>query len=100
MLLFLVLGISGIIDSPDDAVPLLFLQFLSLVAAGYVSGRIARRDPVLHGGFAGLAVFVVTTAITLATDPGSTNLPVIAFTGLIAATLGSAGGALARAMHG
>jgi hypothetical protein len=91
---FLVLGIIGFVDSPSDSVALLFLQFLALVGSGYVAGRFAGREPVRHGGYAGLLVFMVSSGITLAADPGSGDLLVIAFTGLVAVALGSAGGVL------
>lgn len=99
MIVFLGLGITGVVKSADDAVPLLFLEFLGIVAAGYVAARLAARDHVLHGGLAGLALFVIATGIALAADPASINILVIAFTGLVASVLGSAGGALARAVH-
>lgn len=97
MLLFLVMGISGVIDSPSDAIPLLFLEFLGLVGAGFVAGRLADRDRVRHGGYAGTLLFAVATVITLAADPDSASLLVIAFTAFVAMVLGSAGGALAQA---
>jgi putative membrane protein (TIGR04086 family) len=96
MIAFLVLGITGVVDSPSDAVPLIFLQFLGLLTAGYVAGRLAGRDRVVHGGFAGLAVFAVATVITLAAGSDSASPLVVAFTGVLAAVLGSAGGALAQ----
>jgi putative membrane protein (TIGR04086 family) len=99
LLLFLVMGVTGIVDSPSDAVPLLFLQFLGLVLAGFVSGRLSGRDQALHGGYAGLLLFLVATMITLAADPDSASLLVIAFTGALSLVLGSAGGTLARALE-
>ena len=98
--LFLVMGITGIVNSPSDVVALISLQFLGLLSAGYVAGRLSGRDRVLHGGYAGIALFAVATVIALATEPGSANLLVIAFTGFLAAVLGSAGGALATALDG
>ncbi len=98
MLAFLILGIAGIVDSPSDAVPLIFLQFLGLLTAGFVAGRIAGRDRVLHGGFAGIALFGAATAITLAASPDSASPLVLAFTAVLAAVLGSAGGALAQVL--
>ena len=95
LLAFLMLGIIGFVDSPADLVPLLFLQFLALVVAGYVTGSLANEEPVRNGGYAGVLLFAVSSAITLAADPDSGNLLVIAFTGLVAAVLGSAGGAIA-----
>ena len=100
MLLFLLMGITGVVDSPSDAIPLLFLEFLALVGAGYTAGRLAGRDRVLHGGYAGLLLFVVATGITLAADPDSASLLVIAFTAFLALVLGSVGGALARVRDG
>ncbi len=99
MLVFLLLGIAGAVSSPTDVVPLLFLQLLGLIGAGYVAGRLAGRDPILHGGLSGLVLFVITTAITVAADPTTPHLAVIAFTGLLAVVLGSVGGALATATH-
>lgn len=96
LLIFLVLGLAGVVESPADAVPLLFLQFLALLGAGYVAGRLAGTHHVLNGGYSGLLLFVVATGITLAADPDSASLLVIAFTGALALVLGSAGGALAR----
>ena len=103
MLAFLFLGIIGVIDSNDALGPLLFLQLFGLVTAGYVSGRLSDRDRPLHGGMSGLTLFVITTAITVASKPQSHQLasqdipiPVVAIGGLIAVILGSVGGALAQ----
>ncbi len=95
LLLLLVMGITGVVDSRDDAIALIFLQFLGLVIAGYVAGRFAGRDHALHGGYAGIVLFAVATAITLAADPGSASLLVITFSGVLALVLGTAGGVLA-----
>ena len=100
LLLFLVMGIAGLVDSASDTVPLLFLQILGLVGAGYVAGRLAGRDRELHGGYAGLLLFAVATGITLAANPDSVSVIVIAFTGFLALVLGSVGGALARMTEG
>jgi len=97
LLFFLILGISGIVDSPSDAIPLLILEFGGLVGAGYVAGRLAGRDQVVHGGYAGLLVFFVATVITLAATPGSASPLVLLFTAFLAVVLGSAGGTLAKA---
>lgn len=95
LLVFLVLGITGVVESRDDTIALIFLQFLGLVLAGFVAGRLARRDRALHGGYAGLSLFAVATALTLATSPGSASPFVIGFTGVLALVLGTAGGVLA-----
>lgn len=99
LLLFLMMGLIGIVDSPSDAVPLLFLQFFGLVLAGFIAARMSGRDHVLHGGYAGLLLFLIATTITLAADPESASLLVIAFTGALSLVLGSAGGTLARALE-
>lgn len=99
MLLFLILGITGAVTSPSDTVPLFFLQFLGLVGSGYVAGRLGGRDQVLHGGYAGLVLFAIASAFALAGAPDSANLLVIVFTGTLAIVLGSAGGALSKALE-
>jgi hypothetical protein len=95
MALFLLLGVVGIIDDANS-VPLFFLQFLALVAAGYVAGRLAGYRRVIHGGLAALAVFGITSLIALAVVGGGTSFFVLLFSGVVAAVLGSAGGALAE----
>jgi hypothetical protein len=95
MVLFLLLGIAGIIRDANSLL-LLFLQFLALVAAGYVAGRLAGRDRVVHGSLAALAVFGVTSLIGLAVAGGGTSLVALLFSGVVAAVLGSAGGAFAE----
>jgi hypothetical protein len=95
MVLFLVLGIVGVIRHANS-VPILFLQFLTLVAAGYVAGRLAGGDRVVHGSLAAVAVFGLTSLIGLAIAGGGTSLLVLVFSGVVAAVLGSAGGALAE----
>jgi hypothetical protein len=91
--LVIVLTIAGSRGSPTGDAVLVFVQFLALVAAGYVAGRLAPDVPVYHGGLAGIVVFTVSTTISLAggADIGVVPLLVLAFTGVV---LGSAGGVL------
>ena len=93
LLSFIFLGITGIVSPDRGEIVLLFLEFLALVVAGYVAGRLA-DSPELHGGLAGLAAALVTGLISIT----STSVPVTALITLtvVAAALGSAGGVLAR----
>jgi hypothetical protein len=95
MALFLVLGIVGVVRDANS-LTLLFLQLLALVAAGYVAGRLAGGDRVINGSLAALAVFGVTSLIGLAIAGGGVSLVALLFSGVVAAVLGSAGGALAE----
>ena len=95
LIVFLVLGIVGIIGPDGNAVVLIFLQFLSLVVAGYVAGRFTSPNPLLNGGMAGLALFLVIAAISIAAS-ARLNPFELAFLGFVAAVLGSTGGALAE----
>ncbi|MDJ0498428.1 MAG: hypothetical protein QNJ89_11400 [Acidimicrobiia bacterium] len=93
LLSFIFLGITGVVSPDRGEIVLLFLEFLALVVAGYVAGRLSDA-PELHGGLAGLAAALVTGLISLT----STRVPVTALVTLavVAAALGSAGGVLAR----
>lgn len=93
LLSFIFLGISGVISPDRGEIILLFLEFLALVVAGYVAGRLA-DSPELHGGLAGLLAALITGLISLT----STSVPFTALITLtvVAAALGSAGGVLAR----
>ena len=75
-----------------------FVQFLGQVAAGYVAGRFASPAEAFHGSQAGLFLYAVTAALTLATggDPG---VATILFSAIVAMVLGSAGGVLAAYQH-
>jgi hypothetical protein len=90
---FIVLGVTGLVARGRGEVFLLFLQFLALVVAGYVAGRLS-DSPVVHGGLAGLLAALVSGLISLST----TRVPLAAILTLtvVAAVLGSAGGVLAR----
>ncbi|MCP4305346.1 MAG: hypothetical protein GY926_26955 [bacterium] len=93
LLAFILLGVSGLVAPDRGEMILLFVQFLSLVAAGYVAGRLS-DSPEVHGGLAALLSAFVSGLISLT----STQVPlagIITLT-LVAAVLGSAGGVLAR----
>lgn len=93
LLSFIVLGISGLVAPGRGEVALLFLQFLALVIAGYVAGRLSDM-PEVHGGLAGLLAALVSGLISLS----SSRVPLSGIITLtfVAAVLGSAGGVLAR----
>jgi hypothetical protein len=92
LVVFVVLGLTiGVGD-----VTQILLQYASLVVAGFIAGRFAAGERVLHGSLAALILFVIAAAISLAaTDPAPGALTLAIF-GVVAALLGSAGGALAE----
>lgn len=93
LLAFILLGISGLVAPDRGEILLLFIQFLSLVVAGYVAGRLTDAAEI-HGGLAALLSALVSGLISVT----STQVPlagIITLT-LVAAILGSAGGVLAR----
>jgi hypothetical protein len=75
---------------------LILVGFVGQVGAGFVATRFAGRDPGLHGGLAGLILFLAVAALSIAagSDP---PIPTLAFGGVVALLLGSAGGVLAEA---
>ena len=85
LLAFIFLGIAGLVSPTRGEVFLLFLEFLALVVAVYVAGRLSDSAEVhgLRGPGAGISPAQVPIGglITLA---------------IVAAVLGSAGGVLAR----
>jgi hypothetical protein len=93
LLSFIFLGISGIVTTDRGEIFLLFLEFLALVVAGYVAGRLSDA-PEIHGGLAGLLAALVSGLVSLT----STDVPIAGIITLtvVAAVLGSAGGVLAR----
>jgi hypothetical protein len=93
LLSFIFLGIAGLVSPTRGEVFLLFLEFLALVVAGYVAGRLSDSAEI-HGGLAGLLTALVTGLISLS----STQVPVAGLITLtiVAAVLGSAGGVLAK----
>ena len=93
LLSFIFLGITGIVSPDRGEIILLFLQFLALVVAGYVAGRLS-DSPELHGGLAGLVAALVTGLISLTST--SVSVTSIVTLTVVAAALGLAGGVLAR----
>jgi hypothetical protein len=91
---FLVLGAIGVVDGAGEQAILIFVQFGALFAAGYVAGRLGTA-PVLDGGLAGMLVYVITVAISVA-GGASLGVGALLFLGVTAAVLGSAGGILAQ----
>lgn len=92
---FLVLAATGIIDGTERLTILIFVQFLSLFVAGYVAGRLTTTSGPLAGGLAGLLVFFVTVALSVA-GGSSVGVASLLLLGVTAAVLGSAGGVLAQ----
>lgn len=95
LILFLALGLFGVVGPDRSSLPLIFLQFLSLVVAGFVTGVFVSSGAVVHGGLSGLVLFMVVAAISVAAA-AAPNVYELAFLGIVAAVLGSAGGALAE----
>lgn len=93
LLAFIFLRVTGFVSAGSGDIVLLFIQFLALVVAGYVGGRLS-DSPELHGGLASLLAALVTGLISN-TNSRVSLLGLITLT-LIAAVLGSAGGVLAR----
>jgi hypothetical protein len=93
LLAYILLGISGLVAPDRGEILLLFVLFLSLVAAGYVAGRLS-PTPAIHGGLAALLSAFVSGVISIT----STEVPLVGIITLtvVAAALGSAGGVLAR----
>jgi len=94
LIVFLLLAFVGVVGADGNAVVLIFLQFLSLVVAGYVAGRFTSPNPLLNGGMAGLLLFLIIAAISLAAGARLNPLE-LGLLGIVAAVLGSTGGALA-----
>ncbi len=92
-----VLVISGSDGFAGQAL-LILAGFGGQTAAGYIGGRFAGADHPVHGGLAGLLAYLVTAAIAIATGQHPA-VATLAFSGLVALLLGSAGGVLAAA-HG
>jgi hypothetical protein len=90
------LAIIGVVGPQGRGeVALVLVQFASLVAAGYVAGRLSPRSSTFDGGLAGLLVFVVVAAVSVAGGSSPEIAPQI-FLGVVSAVLGSAGGVLAQ----
>lgn len=92
--LFIVIGVSGLVTDDGLAIVGLFGQYLAMFAAGFVAGRLAGPAAMLNGGLAGLLVFAVSVAISIA-GGSSPGLGSLLFLGVVAVVLGTAGGVLA-----
>jgi len=75
---------------------LILVGFVGQMVAGYFGGRFAGTDHAIHGGLAALLSYLVTAAIAIATGQ-EPPIATLAFSGLVALVLGSAGGVLAAA---
>jgi hypothetical protein len=93
---FLLLGITGAIDA-GGAVALAFLQFLAQFAGGYVAGRLAGHDGVLHGSLAAIGVYLIGSTLALATAPDAVGPVSVLFFAVVAAVIGTAAGLLSDA---
>lgn len=93
LLAFILLGVTGLIGPGVGDLILLFIQFLSLVIAGYVGGRLSSA-PELHGGLAALLGALISGLISISRS--DIGFVAIATLTVIAVVLGSAGGVLAR----
>ena len=94
LMAFLILGVTGIVDSANAAVPVAFLQFVAQLIAGYVAARFAGHDAIIHGSFAALLLYLVGSTITLAAAPDAVGLIPLALFALVSAVVGAAGGLL------
>ncbi len=83
-------------DTFGGQAALILVGFIAQLGAGYVAGRFAGRTTGLHGGLAGLSLFLVVAALAIASgaDPAVATLAV---GGAVALLLGSTGGVLAEA---
>lgn len=90
LLAFIFLGVSGLVTVDRGQIWLLFIQFLALVVAGYVAGRLT-AIPAVHGGMAGILTAVVSGIVSSRLS----TIGIAALT-LVAAVLGVSGGVLAR----
>ncbi len=92
---FVVLGVVGVTGPASNPIPLILVQFGALVVGGLVAGRFGHGAPMIHGGLAGIAMFLVIGIVSIAatTGPSTADLVIL---GVIAAILGSVGGGIAR----
>lgn len=84
-------------ESPGADTAFAMVQFLGLMAAGYVSGRFAPGTPahqVAHGALAGLVLFAASAAIALATGR-DIGFAAVVGGGVVALVLGSVGAVVA-----
>ena len=96
LIAFIALGVTGLTDFGAGAAVLIFLQYSSQLAAGYVAGRLAAQARVLHGGLAGIIVAAIGAAIGLSSTGTNSNLGLVVLALIVAAITGTAGGVLAE----
>lgn len=96
LIAFLALGATGLTDMRAGAAALIFLQYASHLAAGYVAGRLAVGARVLHGGLAGMVVAAIGAAVGLSSSGANSNLGLVVLALIIATISGTAGGVLAE----
>ncbi len=96
---FVVIGF--LVSADNDLLALIFLSYLAQLGSGYVAGRLAPDEAVMHGAGAAILLYLVTTTISLAIVPSRPGVVSLAFNGTVAAILGTAGGSLAdsRRLH-
>jgi len=93
LLVFLVLGIIGVVGVDRGAPLLILIEMAALVVAGYVGGRFGGPPTVMHGSLSALLLSLVTGTLSVAaSDAGGGSIVALA---VVAAVLGAAGGALA-----
>ncbi len=93
LLAYIFLGVTGLIAPGRGDIILLFIQFLSLVIAGYVGGRLSDA-PEVHGGLAALLGALISGLISI--TGGDVAIAGLITLTVVAVVLGSAGGVLAR----
>jgi len=92
LVVFVVLGLTVGVTNVTQ----ILLQYASLLVAGLIAGRLTSRERVLQGSLAALMLFVVAAAISLAATRPPPGVLTLGVFGVVAALLGSAGGALAE----
>lgn len=91
--------LSGLSGSVGSLALLIFAQYFIQFGTGFLSAHFAVEEPLLHGAAASLLLFAVATVLTLALDASRPSMWFIAFSALVAAILGSAGGSLAESLR-
>lgn len=94
---FLILGIVGLVGRDKSEVPLIFVQYLGLLVAGFIGGRFSEGSGVLQGSIAAIMLFFVSVLISIAISTVRPSAGAILLLGVTATIVGSAGGALAEA---
>ena len=90
LLVFLVLGIAGLQNDLRGQSILIFLLYAAFLVAGYVAGRFAKDNQILHGGIAAMTLFALQVIVSRA------DVVAVLFGGVTATIIGSAGGALGQ----